>query len=304
MEGPLQSVDTLDAAILSRLVAGTGRWIAYDDEALTEAERHADEYLIACGFFRVEICATVDNCSDGKCLELSAIATGRLTRDALNQFVLHYCPWCLDGRFTHEVEIRWWLSRLCRTTTGEQAAEMVASGASSTVLYRVRGCPPLPPEIVLIKRQITSKSSSGTVATAQAIATTGDVTQSVHQPITVNNHIDLAPITDLIKTAVGSHSREPLEGVQGKARATGAGEEPFVPMLRRCYRQAYEAYCTVLEALTESGVEPTQAAVWAYVKDTPITLRDGTQYQPPARRKTFEDYYNRVLNEARRASDL
>jgi hypothetical protein len=297
MEGPLDSVDPLDTAILSRLTGVAGRWLDYDDETLTETERHADENLMACGFFRVEVSASVDNCETDECLKLSAIATGNLTREGVNQFVCHHCPWIRQGQFTHKVELRWWLSRICRTTKGEQAAAMVAAGASATVLHQVRRGPVLPPDIQLIERRITSKSAASCVAAAQAVARTGDVTQSIHQPITVNNQVDLGQIAEFAKVVLESRASPNHTTLSTRKPADLAipTKDMVLATLRPCQRKAYEAYQIVLNALNENGVAAEDDAVWLYVKDVLITLSDGTEYQPPPAQATFMNYVNRVL---------
>jgi predicted DNA-binding transcriptional regulator AlpA len=204
MEGSLDAVDPLDAAILARLSAITGLWGEYESDSLTETERHADEYLMGVRHFRVEITGRLDNRDSGDGVQLTAYGTGDLTRDGITSFVLSHCPraWISpNGEFQYRIDARWRFARISRTTEGDRAAAIVASGGTAIVLACVRQGPILEPQLQLIERKSISPASATSVSAAQAIAKTGDVVQSVsvNQPITVNvnNQVDLSSAFEL-----------------------------------------------------------------------------------------------------------
>jgi hypothetical protein len=293
MEGHLTVVDPLEAAILTRLSEVTGHWQAYNRDAMSETEEQATFRLIACGFFRVEIVATVQNCDTGELLDISADGTGSLSNDDVNRFIWHYCPWVTaNGVFTRKVEMKWDFSRVRRTPDGERAAAMVASGTPALVLRLALQGPHLPPELRLLKRISESTTVANNIAAAQATARTGDISQTVSQPITVNNYITLPPSAD-----GGSSGTVPKGGPPGVLTLPES-----LGKLKRCQHQAYEAYKIAVKDLSDRGVTPDADRVWQYVRDVEISLSDGTRYTPPETRRTFEGYYNRVLNAMAKAS--
>jgi hypothetical protein len=289
------------SSIPRRLAELPNTWSPYDPRVLTEIDDRTDALLTQCGLREVGLTCVVRHERSDVAIHAYLLATGNWTIDDINRAVAPGCP---PDWFNGESDVMIRLSlpdKHRRTMRGAEFLLMLQDQAVAQVIIReiLSGRHVASPDIRLEewRRHEARNGAGGTFAAAQADARTGDVTQSVHQPITVNNHVDMSPVADLVKVALQSRaSLNPSAFPTGdRADLPSPTKEIVLAMLRPCHRRAYEAYVMALSALNDECVAAEPDAIWNYIKDVTITLADGMEYQPPPGKASYMNYVGRVF---------